>query len=461
MQLRARMTALLLAVVLAQAAVTVPTELPSLDRLQVGETLYVALASGGVEVFDVSAEPKKVARIADGHTIVRMLVKDGVLTLIEAQYAATHWSLENPRAPMPMSLQMKVVQLPPAALVSAQPAEQTPTRPAANSQRGHVLEVRDGRAIFDVGLTGGFAPNVHVRIISQRLEIKPDLATGSDIKTPSGETTAVIHIEQADANRSMALLGRGDVAEAGDIAEVTPDPLSERLMVPRRAPFNALFGFHLRPFLGLEATTLTGQQSKPVGFLVDVYGTYYFDSVPIAVALSAAPLGFAIGAAEAHYPMTFSGVVLYATDYFEIGLGAGGLLGNAGPCFQEGPLTAPVCEVNSGFTINQQLRLGAIDGINIVWKSSIFSRPRSFVFGVGRGEINVPLTSHLGLFGAGGGGENGWAHGEFGVRTYLGGVGGRGTMVLSASLGYAAIFDGPSRENIAGPSVAFGLEWRR
>jgi hypothetical protein len=34
-------------------------------------------------------------------------------------------------------------------------------------------------------------------------------------------------------------------------------------------------------------------------------------------------------------------------------------------------------------------------------------------------------------------------------------------MVLSASLGYSAIFDGPLAERAGGPSVTFGVEGRR
>jgi hypothetical protein len=50
--------------------------------------------------------------------------------------------------------------------------------------------------------------------------------------------------------------------------------------------------------------------------------------------------------------------------------------------------------------------------------------------------------------------------GEFGVRTALGGAGGRGTVVLSSALGVSGIFDGPSRETVVGPAVSFGAEWR-
>ena len=235
----------------------------------------------------------------------------------------------------------------------------------------------------------------------------------------------------------------------GDLVELTTVELSERLLAPRRAPFQFRTGFEIRPFLGLEGT------SKPVGLMLDAYLEWYLAPIPIVLAISGAPVSVAFGSSEAHYPGVIAFTAAYATDFFEIGLGVGALYGNPGPCE---PFLA--CEVNTGFTINQVLRLGSIDGLNLEWHSSIFSRPNQFVFGVGRGVISVPLNSRLGLFGAGGAGENGWAMGEFGVRTALGGAGGRGTVILSASLGVSGIFDGPSREMVLGPAVSFGAEWR-
>ena len=167
----------------------------------------------------------------------------------------------------------------------------------------------------------------------------------------------------------------------------------------------------------------------------------------------------------------------YTTDFVEIGLGGGALFGNKGPCevvvdeidtdgdgitdqFRE-RRDDRRCESNTGATFNQVLRLGALDGIHFKWSSSIFARDTGFVFGVGRGEVAVPVSSRLGLFAGGGGGENGWGYGEIGVRSLFGGAGTPGTLMLQASLGGAAIFDGPSRETIGGPLLAVGLEWRR
>jgi hypothetical protein len=210
----------------------------------------------------------------------------------------------------------------------------------------------------------------------------------------------------------------------------------------------------VRPFLGLEGMT------KPVGFLTEAYATFYPTNLPLSVSVMAAPFGFVINGREAHYPGTFLAIAGYSTDYFEIGLGAGALVGNVGPCGPNEFGLGYVCEVNTGFTINQTLRLGSLDGFHLAWSSSVFSRPTKFVFGVGRGELSIPLTSRLGLFAGGGGGENGWASGELGIKTAIGGAGAPGTLILRASVGYTAIFDGPTREFIGGPAIGYGMEWR-
>ena len=300
---------------------------------------------------------------------------------------------------------------------------------------------------------------------------KPDLQAGGVAMLPSNEVTAVVALEEAEAGRSMAILGRGDVAMPGDLVEVTGAPLSESLFLPRRAPFNWRFGFVARPYLDIS-----GDGTFPVGILADGYVTYTFDDLPLTLFAELSPIGTAVLGNEAHYPIVTAAGAAYTTDFVEIGLGGGALVGNEGPCqviideidtdgdgfadqFRE-RLDERDCEGNTGATFNQVLRLGALDGIHLKWSSSIFARETGFVFGVGRGEVAVPVSSRLGVFAGGGAGENGWGYGEVGVRSFFGGAGTPGTLMLQASLGGAAIFDGPSRETIGGPSVAFGLEWR-
>ena len=438
--MRALFLALLLFPAVAPAAVEDDLSLgPVLARVARGQVLYLSLQAGGVAVVDLSgAAPRLVQRIAEGRVFARLLIDADALVALELRQEATTFSLADPLAP---SVSIPGLRPAPSPVVAAEPAVPRP--------RARVTAVTDGRVLFDGGLETGFSKGTRLRVIAQRLETKPDLVTGRPTSSPSGAVTAVLEVEDAQPHHAMAVLGRGDTAEVGDLVELTTAELSERLLAPRRAPFQFRTGFEIRPFLGL------GGQSKPVGLMLDVYLQWYLTPVPLVLSLSGAPLSIAFGSVEPHYPGVLAFTAAYATDFFEIGLGIGALYGNPGPCE---PLRA--CEVNTGFTINQVLRLGSIDGLNLEWHSSIFSRPNQFVFGVGRGVIAVPLNSRLSLFGAGGGGENGWATGEFGVRTALGGAGGKGTVILSASLGVSGIFDGPSRELVLGPAVSFGAEWR-
>lgn len=417
-----------------------------------GATAYVALAAGGVAVVDLSdpAAPREVSRFAEGRLVSRLLLSGDELVLVEQRSEALAFDVSNPAAPARRAL---VGPAPAVAVTAAAPMAMPMPAPAPMAgpvvPRGRVVEVRLGRVIVET--TPPLEEGAHIRIVSQAMVDKPDLKTGQLTPQPSNEVTAVLRVENVEGHRAMAQLGRGDVAAAGDLAVATHDELSERLFLPRRAPFEWRFAGAVRPFLGLGTTT------KPVGFIIDASASWYLKAAPLVIQATVAPFGLALGATESHYPFVGALTVAYTTDYFEIGLGVGALVGNRGPC----PPAAGNCEQNTGLTINQVLRLGALDGLSVSWQSSIFSRPDQFVLGVGRGEVQIPLTNHLALFGGGGAGENGWAFGEFGVRTTLRGNGASGTTIISASLGNSSVFDGPKREEVSGPSVSIGVEWRR
>lgn len=116
-------------------------------------------------------------------------------------------------------------------------------------------------------------------------------------------------------------------------------------------------------------------------------------------------------------------------------------------------------EQSTGVAVQQLLRLGALDGFHLTWASSILSRDEQFVFGSGRGELQLPINARYALFAAGGGGRSGYAFGELGVRTFLRGTGGPGSLLLTGSIGGVSLSDGP--RTLGGPSLALGLEWRR
>ncbi|MCC7072166.1 MAG: hypothetical protein IT383_12635 [Deltaproteobacteria bacterium] len=464
-----------------------------LARIDRGKVAYLALAQGGVAVVDQSmpGAPRLLTTLLPGQAVSRLLLDGDRLWAVVLSESAHAFSVVEPAAPLALLAGADVHPAASAVLPAPHPPSPPSTAPvaapSAPAPSAKVLEVSGGRVIFDGGTAGGFAAGMHVKVVSQRLVTKPDLVKGGMAQVPSGEVTAVVAIEDVAEERAMAVLGRGDVAAPGDLVLATDEGLSESLFLPRRAPFHWSLGFMARPFLGVNAPGIF-----PVGGLVDGYARYTFDAVPIALGVEMAPMGFAVLTRDLHYPGTFALTAAYVTDYFEIGLGGGALVGNAGPCTQSGaeqqidtnddgvpdefrfvPDGEPVCEQNNGATFNQVLRLGAHDGLHLSWSSSIFARPEGFVLGVGRGEVAVPVSSSLGLFGAGGVGESGWAFGEIGVRSLFGGTGAPGTIILSASLGVSAVFDGAGtfveqaagyayyqREMVVGPAVGFGMEWR-
>ncbi|MFZ9888740.1 MAG: hypothetical protein ACO3JL_14665 [Myxococcota bacterium] len=406
---------------------------PVLSRVEKGTTAYLALARGGVAVVDESSPgaPVLLGTLLPGQAISRLLLEGDRLWVIVLSESATSFSLSDPLAPvlaLPLGGAAATSSLVVAKAAATTPAEKTittstPGSATSISTTAKVLSVRSGRVLFDAGSDQGFAPGMRVKVISQRLVKKPDLKSGGVVEVPSGEVTAVVTLEEVEPERAMALLGRGDQAQTGDLVQATDEPLSEKLFLPRRAPFHWRAGFVTRPFLGVGVTG-----SYPVGALSDAYVHYTFDALPVTVSAEVAPLGFALFAQDAHYPGTFVLSAAYVTDFFEVGLGGGALIGNLGPCeqplnqqefdddgdgspdrFEATPVGGPVCEENNGATFNQRLRLGALDGLHLSWASSIFARPNGFTLGVGRGELSVPVSSRLGLFGGGGGGEKGWA----------------------------------------------------
>jgi hypothetical protein len=431
-----------------------------------GDVVYAALLSGGVVVVDVAdpATPRVVRRLLEDRAVSRLLVDGDRLVVVALQEQALSLSLADPTAPT-----LALPSLSPSSGLVTAPAPSATTPAPRQAARGHVVDVTGGRVVFDGGAKAGFVVGQRVRVTAQRLVEKPDLIGGGTKRAPSGETTAVVDVEEVEEGRAMAKLGRGDVAAEGDVVEATDAPLSERLFLPPRAPVTWRTGFFARPFFGLSTSGF------PVGAVVDGYVVWTPRDVPIAVLVQASPAAFAVLSNEAHYPQTLAAGVTYVTDWFEVGLGGGALVGNEGPCTPTTPQDQSTCEQNTGATFNQFLRLGALDGVHLQWESSIFARSGGFVLGTGRGELAVPVSSRVGLYGGGGVGENGWAFGEIGVRSMFGGTGGPGTTILSASLGGAGVFDGRGnrrvdslnpgyvdyvQEVVAGPAVGFGMEWR-
>lgn len=461
-------------VVLAPGASAQADAAPALGdvvaRASRGATEYLALAAGGVAVVDGTdeAHPRVLGTLLPGVAVSALLVDGETLWVVVLREGVQSFSLQDPAAPVALLPSGSAASHPPmtAVLPAATPTAEgvgtapapgaeapgllpppagVPTAPPAPAPSGRVVEVKSGRVIFEVGGGLPVQPGMRVQVIAQRLVAKPDLKGGGTIERPSGERTAVVEVEEVEGGRAMALLGRGDVAAAGDLVAITDAPRSERLWLPRRAGFTWRTGFMARPFLSLG--DIGG------GALVDGFVRYTFADLPLTLGAEVTPLALNITGRQS---VGFGGVAAsaaFTTDFFEVGLGVGGLGAIA---------TGLSGDPYGRLSINQELRLGAIDGLHLAWRSGVYVEPMArgvaasggFQLGMGRGELNLPVTSRLSIFAAGAFGLPGYGFGELGVRSMFMGTGAPGTLILTTSLGGTGV--GTS----GGPAVSFGMEWR-
>ena len=149
---------------------------------------------------------------------------------------------------------------------------------------------------------------------------------------------------------------------------------------------------------------------------------HYF-GVPIKLGMSVAPLAFL----STNPVGVLSEVRLHAafsSSYFEVSFDPGGILNRLG---------------GMGFSFGWSFRLGSIDGLNLIFRNSyLLQRSNSsdsrFDFYAAGGEINIPLarrfTLHLVSEGS-----RAYVWGTLGLKYWLRGSGGPGTLILDSGIG--------------------------
>ncbi|NNB91367.1 hypothetical protein [Corallococcus exiguus] len=452
-------SALLASVIVAQAPVSPASRAaetlglgPVLDSVVHQGVTYVALGRGGIAVLKLDgAAPQLVRRIEEGRRFVRLVVVGQSLLAIEQREEAHAFSLATPEQPQPDSLASAlgaardltvVTQAPP-------PLQAPPPTAAPSSARLTVTAVKEGDVTLSGGALAGLGEGTRVRVRTQ------------------DSREVVLKVIESREDTAIARLGRGENVRVGDTAIVTDAPATARLFFPEPGVPRLRYGFHARPFLALDAKTREGKSARAGGLLLDAFIAWRPGDLPLVLSAQLDPVGFGLGTGLRHSPGSAYVAAAYSTDFLEVGIGAGALFGQKACTtqFEYDPNTyepinpRTVCDANAGVSFQQVLRLGALDGFHIAWNSAILSRDNQFRFGSGRGEVQVPLTPSLSLFGAGGGSASGWNFGELGVRSFLKGTGGAGTTVLSASVGIVSLSDGTG-EALTGPSIAIGIERR-
>lgn len=150
------------------------------------------------------------------------------------------------------------------------------------------------------------------------------------------------------------------------------------------------------------------------------------------------------------------GIVSLDTDFFELGIGGGGMTYNVGP------------RSNSAFELPILLRIGAADGLAFTSIVEVEANDPGVSLGMPtgpkwdfaafRGIFAIPMGETIQLHLRGMGGVSGFASGDVALRYRFRGDGGRGSLYGLVSLGgYGTFFSGFA---LAGPALSVGVEWR-
>jgi len=450
---------------------------PVKQILRDGLLLYIARGVNGLTIMDISdlSSPEEIATFEQGRDVMGIEKMGDTVLVIISTYELAAIDVSNPKNPkqasalavlgktiesIPQVEKEKVPALQPEIEKSIQAAE-----PAAEKDReiklltGKVKDVKAGWVILDIGSRDGVKKDMHFKVLSKKLVKKPDLAAGGITKMPSGEKTAILVIEQVTESQSGVYLGRGESARPDDIVVLTDEDPRISLMAPK-----GQFGFTriqavLRPFFGVGRLSF--------GMINDLLISHQF-KIPMRVGAYIFPLGFAANGEGTGFPTSIMGIATYSSSYFEIGMGLGG--------------SFSLTQTKAALTINQFIRMGSLEGFHVVASTSFMLKKTDskgdrdeewgyeVSFGQAGGEINIPLHRRITLSFAGGGGSNGWGFGTIGIKTYIRGNGGKGTIIVPSALGYATVFDencdysygNDKCEGIytGGPTFSIGVDYR-
>jgi len=432
----------------------IPTSHAITDVLRQGSLLYVACGPDGVLAFDLAdaAGPRLVGRIAAGRNVVRLAVSGSQLLVVVAEYGVLAYSLSDPlhpeasalvpptaatvTAPAPM-VSPPAQSAQPASAVAAPAPSAAPAQVLAPSARAVSEPARTVLARVTKVATGWVAIRssepiaVGDRFVlrSQRLVRSIDPTTGRSERQPSNEVLGMFAVERTyspvseDGRTTYSASGRllrGTVTRIGDVAQPTVEPLREPLYVPRLWYGMFRFSGHLRPMFGVSPLSY--------GMLNDFRFEYYLP-VPIKVGVSVAPLGF-LSSSPIGVISEVRGHIAFSSSYFELSLDPGGILNRLG---------------GSAFSFGFSFRLGSLDGLNLIFRSGYRllqtgNQQPDFGFYNAGGEINIPLAKRFTLHMAGEGAAT-YFWGTLGLKYWLRGNGGPGTLILDSGVGGAYLDD--------------------
>ncbi len=335
-----------------------------------------------------------------------------------------------------------------------------------------VLSRTPSRLVVGLGEVDGLARHDHVEVF-----VPEPVDLGGGRTSVRERLVAVGLVTAVSEDRSEVRLGLNERVPEGVKARRSERPLTASRFAPPRLGEVWEASVSLRPFLGLGTFGF--------GTLSDLQVVYRF-SGPAALRLLVEPLGVGLSDEGNTVSLAADLVATWDTDLFEVGLGLGGSAVNSGlgedsvQLSEAKAIEPEFHRVDTGLSITQLARLGALDGFHIQVHNSFILHKSQFEYGGTVASLQLPVSGKAWLVGRGGAGTAGFSFGELGLRVLVKGQGDRGSIFVTPVLGGAALWgekDGtcqvydweedqetevPCVEsvNIGGPMVGVTTEWR-
>lgn len=460
------------------------------DCIVLSGNILVARGIEGIDVYKLSKEKglEKISNIKTYGEVIRFKVEGQGIYAVSAAYS---YFPINISADGNVSILSFTNELLKRETVVSTPTtlQEKPLKQEIKKLEGKVIEVTPGYAIINLGSKDGIEKGMRFEILSSELKKTYNLKTKSFEMMPSLEQTAVSPVVQVSEDKCMIRIGRGNRAYVGDIALLTEKPLSESLFTPSyEKDLQRVYG-RIAPFIGVETLT--------IGTLMSLMYDYTF-SFPLKIEAGISNAGI-LFSTDNTSPFQIDVIPSYNTDLFEVGVGTG--------------YSYSGHELQRNFLFMQKVRLGAIDGLSFTMRNSFIYQEKhsswSFVGadvasgGVNKEgdpcdfgkeaeyefawnsldmEISTPVSKSVNLFTHWAYSQAGWFSGEIGIKNFVRGNGGDGTLIIPVSIGGAAVFDYKKRkshslvcnpetnkmeyekewdeEGFGGPIVSIGIDYR-
>ncbi|NRA34028.1 MAG: hypothetical protein HRU17_11875 [Polyangiaceae bacterium] len=456
----------------------------------VGKRVYVAIGEQGVALVALDAKGdtvvEKLIPISHGQVTGFITDGNGIWMKVDSAHAIRLHGAANTSPPAPIT---PVEATPVAAPAKPTPKAPAPPRPAGPSRAAvKIAKIFNGQVLLDAGKNAGLRAGDRFRVV--RGEQISDEGGAFDGEREVG----VLVVDSVSPTAARARIWRGDRVLPGDRLEPANKKTDASLVYPRQ-----LFGFvetevHVRPILNVGETGF--------GTIVDANATYYAEDY--YVGLRSQPFGIGRTGGRTAFTQTLLAEGGYNSRPFAIGLGVGltSVFGDLSDMFeitsisddefglarrdetQSGPQwEESTQELQHAFALNQRVRLGAMDGLNLTVANTLLyfsgsdaNEPNEehdgFTYAGTNAKLTIPLAQRADLFLEGGGGVSGYAFGAIGVFGWIRGNGGPGSLGMLASAGGAGVWSSVSRTNVwygyteekqiqvGGPMVSAGVRYR-